>query len=195
MGAYDIVNIVPVKLVEFKARKYHHGVVLKWTTASEFNNKGFFIERAETEEGFTEIGFVNGRGTWNGTLNYTFVDQQINNYTPVIFYRLKQIDYDGEFVYSKVVSVNNKTKLLSDVSVYPNPTQGSVSVSIINQQNDNAFIQVYGLNGELIVSKNHQLVAGENSIVIDEINEQKNGVYVLKIQTSTNKLIHKIIKH
>jgi hypothetical protein len=194
MGAYDLMSIVPVKLVEFKASKSGEGVLLNWATATELNNKGFFIERADKGNAFAEIAFINGHGTWNGILNYTYYDQLLINDIPLIYYRLKQIDYDGKFVYSKVVSVNNQNNRLTDVNVYPNPTHGNISVNINSLQIDAALIQIYLMNGELIASKNHQLELGENSVVINEMNELENGVYVLKIQTSTNTYFHKIVK-
>ena len=86
------------------------GVVLRWSTASEVNNYGFEILRSaqNDEESWGKIGFVQGNGTINSPKEYSFIDSDLPDANQV-GYRLKQIDNDGTFAYSKVVSVDLAT--------------------------------------------------------------------------------------
>jgi len=122
--AYDRDNIIPVELVNFSANVSNSHVTLNWSTASETNNKGFHVEKSEKQEArsekWTTVGFVEGKGTSIEINNYSFFDKNVNAGKYV--YRLKQVDFDGSFSYSKEIEV--------DVTVpdefalyqnYPNP--------------------------------------------------------------------------
>ena len=79
--------------------------LLNWSTANEINNKGFQVDREVLMAvNFIDIGFVNGKGNISNVSNYQFTDAKVlsgNN-----FYRLKQIDNDGQFVYSSVIKLD-----------------------------------------------------------------------------------------
>ena len=97
---------IPVELVSFTA-DFNNGVVnLSWVTATELNNSGFEIERKSENGDWNKIAFVQGNGTTTETKQYFYLDdiQNINN--PKLHYRLKQIDFDGSFEYSKEIEIN-----------------------------------------------------------------------------------------
>ena len=108
-------NFIPVELTSFEAKIFGNQVTLNWTTATEINNKGFEVERRLTQtlsssspsdkgKGLNEwnlIGFVKGNGTTTKMQTYSFIDDNI--ISGKYLYRLKQIDFDGEFEYSKII--------------------------------------------------------------------------------------------
>jgi hypothetical protein len=94
----------PVKLLSFTAEKASQNVLLKWSTASEKNNDYFTVERSADGIHFEQIGTVKGRGTSNATNYYTFDDY--SSYNGSVYYRLKQVDFDGKYEYSPVTYVN-----------------------------------------------------------------------------------------
>jgi hypothetical protein len=99
-------GVVPVELVSFHADIEGNIVTLTWMTATETNNKGFQIER-KLGNSWEVLDFVSGRGTTAEVANYSFTDKisgSIND--GKISYRLKQVDFDGTFEYSKEVNVN-----------------------------------------------------------------------------------------
>ncbi|NUN09124.1 MAG: hypothetical protein HUU54_08105 [Ignavibacteriaceae bacterium] len=137
-------NYVPVQLISFTAEKQAGGVLLKWLTVCEVNNKGFVIERSFDGENFESIGFLEGSGTSTTACEYSFIDEKEFQFT--VYYRLKQTDFDGGFKYSEVVPVsaaegNAEFVLLQN---YPNPfveftniifsipSKGLVSISMFN---------------------------------------------------------------
>ena len=89
----------PVELVAFEAEAQADFVSLTWQTASESNNYGFEIQRRESDQDYVQIGFVTGAGTSDEPQMYSFIDTDI--YPAEFEYRLKQIDTDGQFVYSQ----------------------------------------------------------------------------------------------
>ncbi|MFC2094695.1 hypothetical protein ACFLSH_03600, partial [Bacteroidota bacterium] len=94
---------IPVELSAFTAQANDGVVQLNWTTATEVNNQGFEVQRS-TNNQFTTIGFVNGSGTTTEIHNYSFTDSDVR--TGTYYYRLKQVDYNGEYAYSDVVQAD-----------------------------------------------------------------------------------------
>jgi hypothetical protein len=89
---------LPVTLSAFNSSVNKNNVHLSWTTETEINNSGFKIERMNTKENqWKEIGFVSGNGTTNEPKNYSFEDKKLK--TASYKYRLKQMDYNGNFEY------------------------------------------------------------------------------------------------
>jgi len=116
---------VPVELVTFTASVSQNNVTLLWQTATETNNSGFEIERRKSnnelqQSEWQRLGFVEGNGTTTEENNYSFMDKEVE---PGAFeYRLKQVDLDGSFEYSDVVSVDILAPTEFSLSQnYPNP--------------------------------------------------------------------------
>ncbi|MCW8823012.1 MAG: M28 family peptidase, partial [Ignavibacteriaceae bacterium] len=103
----EITEIVPVELLAFTASVNNSAVQLLWSTATELNNKGFEIERSvDDDDNFVTVGFVDGKGNSTEINYYSYSDQPDLNGFRQLYYRLKQVDFDGTFSYSNVVNVN-----------------------------------------------------------------------------------------
>jgi len=108
-------NIIPVELSSFTASASKNSVTLNWITATELNNLGFEIQRLSIGDVWEKIVFVEGYGTTTEIHNYSYIDV---NLTPGKYlYRLKQIDFDGQFEYSDVVEVDNIVVIENGVPV------------------------------------------------------------------------------
>ena len=146
--SFSLLLALPVELLDFTATKREKTVELDWQTASERNNAGFAIERSDNGGSWEQIGYMAGRGNSNVFLDYGFVDHEPfmgNNY-----YRLKQIDLDGQYEYSStqhvLFTVNNNAIL----SVYPNPSSGQFTIGINNLDEKWAMVQLFTSSGVLI---------------------------------------------
>ena len=125
----QIENSLPVELTSFSGFVNNDNIRLNWATATEVNNYGFEIERntplnplsrGEVEGMWEKIGFVNGNGNSNSPKSYSFIDDNVS--AESYLYRLKQIDNDGQFEYSKTVEVSFiKPDAFSLEQNYPNP--------------------------------------------------------------------------
>ncbi len=106
----------PVELSSFTGQVENSCVYLFWTTASEINNLGFAIERAIQIGQWQEIGFVEGNGTTNEPQTYEYKDSLINVFAEKLYYRLKQIDFDGTFQYSAEIEISLQQITLRDTT-------------------------------------------------------------------------------
>lgn len=118
-----------VDLVSFDAHlNLNKEVLCRWRVASELNNKGFSVERSADGVEWTSIGFVDGRGTTLDAANYRFLDE--NPLTAYSYYRLKQMDFDGQFTNSNVVSVQLLEDFEEEVLIYPNPADEQLFIEV-----------------------------------------------------------------
>ncbi|REA60915.1 hypothetical protein DSL64_13520 [Dyadobacter luteus] len=141
---YVYTDALPVKLVNFTAVAKEFSNLLKWSTTSESNNAGFDIERSSDGKYFEKIGFMDGKGDSKTLQSYQFSD---NNPLPINYYRLKQIDYDGRFDFSRIIQVASDSEGLS---VFPNPVK---DVLTVESSASNEDIRIYNLKGQLLLSK------------------------------------------
>ncbi len=128
---------LPVQLTSFTAEVTGSQVDLKWETATEVNNAGFDVERSTDRENFISLGFVPGNGTTNTPNSYSFIDDNLPA-VDLVTYRLKQIDNDGDFEYSKNIDVDlSEITDMNDDDVkyefaldqnYPNPFNPTTTI-------------------------------------------------------------------
>jgi hypothetical protein len=169
---------LPIELVDFKGKYINNQSVLSWVTASEKNNDYFILERSEDAHEFIQIGKIDGAGNSNTFLNYQFVDVKPIN--QVAYYRLKQVDFDGQFSYSQVIALRNNQKLNAEIKAYPNPSNGNFLITNIPFDNNEDFVcQVYNLQGELMRKDLHISDASGNLLL--QLNELNSGVYWVRL--------------
>lgn len=175
---------LPVKLVSFTGKKQINGVELSWRTASENNNSHFDILRSADGKKFQTIGKTDGKGNSNRPVNYSFVDH--NAVYGTNYYQLKQVDYNGEFDYSKIISVafSQQTK---DWQVYPNPAGKITSNFNIKLNTDLEFVKIklMDVSGKLLLEKKESSVRNGQQIMVNKEFLGK-GVYVLQVITNKN---------
>ena len=142
---------VPVELTSFSASVNKKTVELKWSTATEVDNNGFEIERSSNQATWKKIGFLKGSGTTTRTSTYSYKDVSALN--GKLYYRLKQVDFNGTFKYSKVVEVNygvpSKFNLAQN---YPNPFNPSTSIKFDVPEAAFVNLTIYNVLGAEIAS-------------------------------------------
>ena len=177
--------IIPVTLVDFHATKNNKTVTLFWNTSSENNNKGFYIERSTDGNQYKSLGFVQSKsvgGNSNINLDYTAVDDQPS--TAINYYRLKQVDLDGKYVYSKTVLVRfDKPGSFYINNIYPKPATDILHVSVEAGMISNGNLTVVDMNGKTVIPSNIVLSKGNNIFHVD-ISSLSKGIYFLKINNS-----------
>ena len=182
-------NALPVELLSFNATADRKNINLEWATATEINNKGFFIERSTNpNERFTEIDFVEGRGGSTRT-SYQLLDTDV---VPNVryYYRLRQVDFDGAFEYSPIRTAEVKGREQA-YKVQPNPTQGNFEVQWINAEDTPEAIQVMDVSGKLVASYQPESTA-LNRLSID-IGHLPNNLYFVKIRSSSEVITKKLL--
>jgi hypothetical protein len=166
-------DILPVELLAFTASVKNSEVQLFWSTASELNNRGFEIERSVNDNNnFVTVGFVDGKGSSSEINYYSFLDNPQLSRANQIYYRLKQVDFDGTFSYSDVISVNFDVPAEFVLSQnFPNPFNPSTRINYFVPKESFVNIKVYDFLGrevKTLVSEN--LSTGSYDVVFDAAN-------------------------
>jgi peptidoglycan/xylan/chitin deacetylase (PgdA/CDA1 family) len=142
---------LPVELTFFTAKVIKNGVHLNWKTAMEINNNRFDIERMVNDKAWQNMGSISGAGNSNSPKAYTFIDKSSIS-TGKYFYRLKQIDNDGQYIYSNTVEVdlNLVPQIYSLEQNYPNPFNPSTRIKYSIPFESNVKIIVFNTVGEVV---------------------------------------------
>lgn len=187
---------LPVELSYFSAIVLEQGVYLKWRTETEVSNYGFEIEKSQksivkNQTKWTKIGFVQGHGNTNSPKNYSFTDYVISG---KYSYRLKQIDTDGKFEYSKVIEIELGSPAKFELSQnYPNPFNPVTTIRFTIPQSGNVRLAVYNVLGEQVAElANGFMEAGIHTVNFNAL-ELNSGIYVYKIETNGSVQSRKMI--
>jgi hypothetical protein len=187
---YRVITPVPVELISFTGELYNkNDVLLQWATAMELNNDRFEVERRyENETEFTQIGTVDGNGTSNEVFNYHYIDTKVNWNSTVVYYRLRQVDYDGLYAYTNIVAVSKESLL--DATVYPNPTKYRATITFATDNRSTATLKVMDMFGKDVTTD----VAIKNLTGAFEIDTRglRNGTYYVQLTVGKEVLTKKL---
>jgi hypothetical protein len=183
---------VPVELSSFTASIQNKAVVLNWATATEINNYGFEVERSFDKTNWNKVAFKNGYGNSNSVKDYSFTDKDITK-NGMYYYRLKQIDNNGDFEYSDIVEVNVNIPVKFEVAQnYPNPFNPVTNISFTLPEANNVTLYIFNAIGQQIKAINAGYKeAGKHTIEFDG-SSLNSGVYFYKVEAGNNSMIRKM---
>lgn len=189
----DNVSPLPVNWLSFGATlEGKNAALLQWTVSSQTNNAGFEVEKSLDGMTFNNIGFVKGDGNSNTFSNFQFKDHEAFGIAKTVFYRLKQLDADGNFSYSKIVSLSLHQSL-TDIVALPNPFSSTLNINLNSMVAGVISVQLMDINGKEVLSSTLNLDAGYNSLPI-ETNSLPRGVYVLKLNNGQHNEVIKVVR-
>ncbi len=181
--------VLPIILSNFTAVKTNATVDLQWITQTEINNKGFDIERSG-DMNFKTIGYVKSKadvGNSSKSLAYNFNDEKPlygNN-----FYRLKQVDVNGKFSYSNIVSIKNNSNNLSIKLVQDNVSSNEIKIKTATNIAAKLQVSIASLNGKNGFQKNIEIQAGENYSTF-QLHSISSGMYILTVKNLMGEIIY-----
>jgi len=183
---------LPVELISFNAYYTKNVITLNWQTATEINSYCFDIERSNDNTNWVKVGSINAGGNSNKVLNYEYFD----NVTAEgkYYYRLKQIDLDGQYKYSSIIEVNAMIpKQYSLSQNYPNPFNPVTKISYSIPVKANVTLNIYNITGELVATLvDKDLTAGTYTIDFDA-SKLSSSTYFYRIiandYTQTKKML------
>lgn len=179
-------SALPVELIQFEATTETGKTLLTWATASETNNKGFEIEKSTDGVHFQKIGFVAGKGTGNSSReqHYSFEDAApFTRSAQVAYYRLRQVDYDGRFEHSKIISVRNG-KSNTSIQVYPTLTKDALTVAA-----DGAPVDMV-----TVVNHTGQVVLTAQQVSSVDMSALPAGLYLVQAQAGQEWVTERVFK-
>jgi mannan endo-1,4-beta-mannosidase len=180
----DIATL-PVTFINFQVEKQNGSVLLEWQTASEKNNDRFEIERSSDGKHFYSFSEIKSAGNSTQIQSYQQIDK--DPLSGISYYRLKQVDADGNYSYSNVVSITADNL---SISVYPNPSNGlyrlngSIKIGV--------DIKVYNNIGVVILNRKiEEIKLSEYDI---DLRKFPPGIYLLEVFSKGEKITHQLIK-
>ncbi len=184
---------LPVELTSFSAQTENKVVKLKWETATEINNYGFKLERSLDENTWIELGFLSGFGNSSVLREYSFVDETIIQ-PGFYFYRLKQIDFNGNVNLSETITVLLDSK--SEFNLfqnYPNPFNPETIITFTIPENGRVKLDIYNMLGEHINTLvDKSMSRGTHSYVFNG-SKFAAGVYYYKLLFEQSFKVKKMI--
>ncbi|NOY76236.1 MAG: DUF4876 domain-containing protein, partial [Calditrichaeota bacterium] len=184
---------MPVELASFTASVGKKGVTLSWTTASETNNLGFEIQRSLDKKAFQKIGFVKGNGTTSKSHVYSFVDESAHGNT--YYYRLKQVDLDGTFEFSNILTVNAVIPLRYALEQnYPNPFNPRTSIAFQLKKTGKVTLEIYNTVGQRVATlvDGKKMKAGSHRVSWNAAS-YPSGLYFYKLSVNHFQSVKKML--
>ncbi len=151
---------------------------LNWNTLNEVNTKSFTIEASTDRVNFSKVGSVPAKNI-AGLNSYNF---NVASPTATTYYRLKITDKNGSVSYSSIVVLNSAASF--KLNVFPNPAQNVLNVTVVNNKNKTALVQVVNTLGKVVKQQTVQLVVGTNSVSL-AIDDLARGSYTVVIKGDT----------
>jgi hypothetical protein len=194
-------SALPVEMSSFEIELKENSAVLKWETVTEVDNAGFEIQRrlvnsrlAIGNSQFTQVGFVSGSGTSTSPKQYSFVDKDVSpgRYS----YRLRQIDRNGTFKYSREVQieVGEAPKSFSLSQNYPNPFNPSTTIEFTVPSDGRVVLKVYDITGrDLVTLVDRELKAGVIQQAVFDASKLASGIYFVRLQFGSKELLKKML--
>lgn len=184
---------MPVELISFYSDIEKNNVKLRWITSKEINNSGFAVERMQNQQSWKEIGFVKGSGTSNGIISYEFFDKNISR--GKYKYRLKQIDFNGNFEYHHLngeveIGIPGKYELNQN---YPNPFNPSTKITYSLPEDGLVNIKIYDALGREIKTLMSEYKKADIYSVNFNAEDLSTGIYFYKMNSGSFTSIRKMI--
>jgi hypothetical protein len=171
---------IPVELTSFSAIANYNNVLLRWSTATELNNSGFEIQRSTQGNEFSTIGFVPGHGTTSDAKNYSFTDANLS--TGTYSYRLKQVDYNGTFLYSEIVNVDVTAPAKFGLAQnYPNPFNPETNIKFSLPQSSEVTLKIFNALGQEVRTLVNQFMESGSHTINFNASDLNSGIYFYKL--------------
>ena len=175
-GASLDCNVLPIELVDMRATAVGEEVLVEWTTVTERGSASYIVERSSDNISFSPIGQMDAAGESRERINYDLVDR--TPYAGLNYYRVKQLDLDGSFEYSRVVTA---MILHSEnaIRVVPNPATDRIQILSPKHVTGTAVVEVLDLTGRIVLKRKMNIL--DDGLLMMEIGELVQGTYLVRL--------------
>jgi len=181
---------LPIELANFSGSCSDGGILLNWETTSEINNDYFILEKMVSSDHFEEIAIIQGAGTSNSSNQYSFVDNF--GHEEFIFYRLKQVDFNGDLNEHKIIKVEGNCSSQEN-NIYYNSQNHSLILKYSGRQELNSSIDIYDITGKLITKHSIILKKGVTNYTVPLNNNIKQGIFLFSMNNKYEIITKRII--
>jgi hypothetical protein len=179
------INILPLRFISFSGSMVQNDALLTWRTDNEVNTSHFDVEFSSNGLQFVQVGRIKAVNAW-GVNDYSFKHQ-----APIgndLYYRLKQTDMDGKFVYSSIVRIRRIST--TEMLLSPNPTQSS-AVLFFGSPAEKTTLRMFSNTGQLVLQQ--QINEGAQQHRID-VSILTPGVYTIQLQSKAGTQVLRLVK-
>ena len=182
---------LPITLLNFTVTKQGDNAQLNWSTSSEENNKGFEIQRSTDQSNWTVLNFIAGAGNSQTEKDYQYLDQNLPAGT--YYYRLRQVDYDGNSSFSKVVPVTFDGGMALELKQnHPNPFSNYTSISMVIPKAGRVQLMLYDQMGRPIQQlMDEEKMPGTYTVTVNK-NGLSSGIYYYKMNALGQVIVKKM---
>jgi hypothetical protein len=183
------ISPLPIELIDFTAKLNGKKVDITWSTETEINNDYYVVEKSIDGIHFETLSKVDAAGNSVSVRDYINIDP--NPFEGLSYYRLKQVDFNGSFTYSTIVYINYNV-VNNIISIFPNPTDGKLTLNIIGLENKEILITITDMTGKecyrevIIKDENNQLIA------LDLKHQLAAGSYIIQVNSENTRYCRKI---
>lgn len=176
---------LPVELISFEGKRTTaENIVLDWQTISETNNKGFEIQQSADARNFTTVAYIDGKGNSSSLNSY----QVALSNSDAVHYRLKQVDFDGQISYSRIIYLPGVS---SEIKISPNPVKDKI---VLTGDSKNTYhIYLSDILGNSVANYSGNLTQVENALNVS-ITKLNAGIYLLKAENNGEWQVLRFIK-
>ena len=187
-GFLSVSAVLSTELTQFTTQLKEGVVHLDWQTASEYNNKGFEIERSFDGNVWTTIGFVDGVGVSNKVRFYAFKDLK-----PAFgknYYRLRQVDTDGQSTFSAIKTIEYSDKG-HKIHVYPNPAKDNITIQLpIEEREQKVQIELFDTLGNCLMIQELEVNSHRATLKLDNLT---SGFYQIRLTSGANVWVNRLV--
>ena len=189
--ATGILTTLSIELNSFYGKTEENDNILYWETLTEKNNDYFIIEKSNDGITFETVGHVSGNGTTNEIKTYNFIDK--NNLTNLVYYRLIQVDINGEKHKFDIISLRKTSDKFGIINLYPNPTKNILYVNVNTENSEDEEIEIFDQYGNFVQSE--FILTKNMSTLKINIENLINGLYFIRLKNKLNQsnIMHRFV--
>ncbi len=182
-----VMSTLPVTGLQTSAVRNNNDVTIKWSTLTESNTSHFVVEKSTNGKDWEAIGSEAAAGNSIFKKEYSLNDTKpaTENY-----YRIQQVDIDGTFTYSNVVTIRVNASVIK-ASTYPNPFTAGIQIDVKAESNQAVSVNLYDMNGKVVKQVNTELRKGSNSLAMNDLKNMPAGMYLMDITSREGQSIYK----
>ena len=169
---WQCTGLLPVTIIDFTATRSSNNVLLQWYATYETSFKEYEVQSGTDGIHFIKSGVITARNL----ANYSYVDNQLPD-ANMVFYRLKMIDQDGKYAYSKIVSIRLNNNF-SNAIVFPNPVKNELKIQLKKLLPVSSTLRIIDMTGRVI---RIQSISSNTGYIIENVSGLSVGRYFIKI--------------
>lgn len=189
-ASFDCDIILPIELLTFTGTCEKQHARLNWATGTETNNDRFVILKSPYPKDFKAIGYLDGAGNSNELREYSFTDPEV--LTGTMYYKIQQIDYDGQSSFSEVISVSCEESSTARIKIENIQDQGYIKLNFKANPDETYDLALIDVNGKMVYNDTYRASGSSGSITVPT-SRLGSGIYQIRIVSGTASMNERIM--